>query len=77
MTGPVRPHTTQTNQPASLNRGATIAAATPALTGLACKVDSQTPAWEPGSVTIGGQRWRSRYSICRRAWSTRTSKSAW
>jgi|APDOM4702015118_1054815.scaffolds.fasta_scaffold04089_2 hypothetical protein len=47
MRGPGRPHTTQTNQPSSLNRGETITAAPPALTGLAGTVDKTATSSEP------------------------------
>lgn len=45
MRGPGRPHTTQTNQPSSLNRGTSIAVA-PALTGLAGTVRKTIPSEE-------------------------------
>jgi hypothetical protein len=47
MRGPGRPHTTQTNQPPSLNREAAITAASSALTGLVGTVDKQAPSGEP------------------------------
>jgi hypothetical protein len=47
MRGPGRPHTTQTNQPSSLNRAAAVTATALALTGLAGTVDKTTRSGEP------------------------------